>query len=143
MVHTRIPNLDTIPSGPLPPNPSELLGSRRMTSLLDMLRKHYGRIIIDSSPILGMTDAVVLTKFVDGVVLVVRAGETPRKIIQDGLGQLQAVNAHILGAVLNGMDLRRDGYYYRYYSYYYGEDGERKKRSRRKKKSKGRYGEEA
>lgn len=143
VAHTRVPNLDTILCGPIPPNPSEILGSTRMTKLLDILRKHYTRIIIDSSPIAAVTDAVVLAKFVDGVVLVVRAGETPRPIIQNGLSQLQAVNAHILGVVLNGVDLGKDGYYYHDYYYYYGEDGGRKMQTRRKKKSKSRYGEEA
>ena len=142
VAHTQIPNLDTILCGPIPPNPSELLGSTRMTKLLDILRKHYTQIIIDSSPIAAVTDAVVLAKFVDGVVLVVRAGETPRPIIQNGLSQLQAVNAHILGALLNGVDMGRDSYYYyQYYSYYYGEDGEGKKKSHRRKRAKRSYGE--
>ncbi len=142
VAHTRVPNLDTIICGPIPPNPSELLGSTRMTKLLDILRKHYARIVIDSPPISAVTDAVVLAKSVDGVVLVVRAGETPREIIQNGLGQLQAVNAHILGAVLNGVGTGRDGYYYQYY-YYYGEDGKTKEKARRKRKSKNRYREVA
>lgn len=142
VAHTRIPSLDTIICGPIPPNPSELLGSRRMARLLDILRKHYARIIIDSSPIAAVTDAVILVRFADGIVLVVRAGETPREIVKNGLGQLQAVNGHILGAVLNGVDKGMDSpyYYHQYYYYYYGEDGERRKGARSKRRSKSRYG---
>ena len=142
VAHTRIPNLDTIICGPIPPNPSELLGSSRMTRLLDILRKHYARIIIDSSPIVAVTDSVILVRFADGIVLVVRAGETPREIVKNGLGQLQAVNGRILGAVLNGVDMGMDSHYYyhQYYYYYHGEDGERRKKARSKRRSKSRYG---
>jgi succinoglycan biosynthesis transport protein ExoP len=91
-----------------------------------------------------VTDAVVLSKSVDGVILVIRAGHTAREIVKNGVAQFGAVGASILGAVLNGVDMGRDGYYYyQYYYYYYGEDGDRRKKFRRKKKSKNRYGEEA
>ena len=141
VVHTRIPNLDIIPCGPIPPNPSEILGAKRMSTLLDTLRKTYTRILIDSPPVTAVTDAVVLAKLVDGVVLVLRTGETPREIIQNGVGQLQAVNAHILGTVLNGVDMSKDSYYYQYYYYYYGEDEKTRKKSRKKKISKSQYQE--
>jgi succinoglycan biosynthesis transport protein ExoP len=143
IARTSISNLDMIPCGPIPPNPSEILGSNRMTALLEILRKNYTRIIIDSPPITAVTDAVVLAKLVDGVVLVVRAGNTPREIVKNGLGQLQSVNSHVLGVVLNGVDMGRDSYYYyQYYYYYYGEDGDKKKKARRKKRTKNRYAEE-
>jgi len=142
ILHTRIPNLDVIPCGPIPPNPSELLGSTRMTTLLNSLRKHYAHILIDSPPSLAVTDAVVLSKSVDGVILVIRAGYTAKEIIRSGIAQFGAVGTHILGAVLNGVDMSRDRYHYQYYYYYYGKDGDRRKESRRKKKSKNRYGEE-
>lgn len=142
-VPTKIPNLDLIPCGPVPPNPSEMLGSSRMTSLLDELRKQYAHVFIDSPPCTAVTDAVVLSKAVDGVVLVIRASDTAREIVKNGLAQFEAVGAHILGAVLNGVDVGRDKYYYyyQYYHYYYGEDGEKKKKRQRKKRSKHRYGE--
>jgi len=144
IIHTRIPNLDVIPCGSIPPNPSELLGSTRMATLLDALRKDYAHILIDSPPSTAVTDAVVLSKSVDGVILVISAGHTAREIVKNGVAQFGAVGAHILGAVLNGVDMGRDGYhYYQYYYYYYGEDGDRRKKFRRKKKSKNRYGEEA
>jgi len=140
--HTRIPNLDVIPCGPIPPNPSELLGSTRMKTLLNSLRKHYAHILIDSPPSIAVTDAVVLSKSVDGVILVIRAGYTAKEIIKSGITQFGAVGTHILGAVLNGVDMSRDRYHYQYYQYYYGKDGDRRKESRRKKKSKNSYGEE-
>jgi succinoglycan biosynthesis transport protein ExoP len=138
--HTQVPNLDIIPCGPIPPNPSEMLGSARMATLLNDLRKQYTHILIDSSPSTAVTDAVVVSKSVDGVVLVIRAGATAREIVKNGIAQFEAVGARILGAVLNAVDVGRDSYYYyQYYYYYYGEDGERKRKSRRKKRSKSRY----
>ncbi|MFH1351241.1 MAG: polysaccharide biosynthesis tyrosine autokinase [Pseudomonadota bacterium] len=142
--NTPIPNLDVIPCGPIPPNPSEILGSSRMTKLLEILKKNYTRILIDTPPITAVTDAVVLSKSVDGVVIVIRTNETAREIIQNGLSQLKSVGSNVLGAILNGVVMGRDSYYYyQYYYYYYGEDGEKKKQSRRKKKAKSLYGEEA
>jgi capsular exopolysaccharide synthesis family protein len=139
---TPIPNLDVIPCGPIPPNPSEMLGSNRMADLLNGLRKEYAHILIDSPPATAVTDPIVLSKSVDGVVLVIRAGETAREIVRNGVAQFQAVGANILGAILNGVDVGRDKYYYyKYYHYYYGEDGDKKKSKNRKKKSKHRYGE--
>ncbi|MDD3952811.1 MAG: polysaccharide biosynthesis tyrosine autokinase [Lentisphaeria bacterium] len=140
IVPTQVENLDLIPSGPIPPNPSELLGSKRMQLILAALRKKYNRIIIDTPPITAVTDAVVMAQAVDGVVLVIRAGETPRQLVQNGLAQLQSSKAHILGAVLNGVHTGRDSYYYyQYYYYYYGEDGQKQKKTRQKKKHKGTY----
>jgi len=141
IVHTRIPNLDVIPCGPTPPNPSELLGSTRMKTLLNSLRKHYAHILIDSPPSIAVTDSVVLSKSVDGVILVIRAGYTAKEIIKSGIAQFGAVGTHILGAVLNGVDISIDRYHYQYYNYYYGKDGDRRKESRRKKKSKNSYGD--
>ncbi len=139
--HTPIPNLDVIPCGPIPPNPSEMLGSKRMSALLDRLRKAYTHILIDSPPCTAVTDPAVLSKSVDGVVLVIRAGDTPKEMVKNGVAQFQAIGAHILGAILNGVNIDRDKYYYyQYYHYYYGEDGDRRKSKNRKKKSKGRYG---
>jgi polysaccharide biosynthesis transport protein len=125
LVPSGIANLDIIPAGPVPPNPAEIIGSTKMKQLIEGLRKKYKRIIIDSPPITAVTDSVVLAQAVDGVILVIKAGETPRQIVQNGLMQLQAANAHILGAVLNGVDAGKDSYYYYQYSYYYyGDDKE-------------------
>jgi succinoglycan biosynthesis transport protein ExoP len=140
IVHTRIPNLDIIPCGPIPPNPSEMLGSARTLTLLNGLRKLYAHILIDSPPSTAVTDAVVLSKSVDGVVMVVRSGDTAREIVKNGLTQFGAVGSNILGAVLNGVDMKGNGYYYyQYYYYYYSEDGQKKKPSRARKKYKDDY----
>jgi Mrp family chromosome partitioning ATPase len=113
-----------------------------MNGLLEVLKKSYKRIIIDSPPITAVTDAVVLAKSADGVVVVVRANDTAREIIQNGLVQLQSVGANILGAVLNGVDMGKDSYYYyQYYYYYYGEDEEKKRKGFRKKRRKNQYEE--
>jgi Mrp family chromosome partitioning ATPase len=112
-----------------------------MTTLLNSLRKHYAHILIDSPPSIAVTDAVVLSKSVDGVILVIRAGYTAKEIIKSGIVQFAAVGTHILGAVLNGVDMSRDRYHYQYYYCHYSEDGDRRKWFRRKKKSKSIYGE--
>ncbi len=135
VVNTDIANLDIIPCGPIPPNPSELLGSRKMEHLVKALRKKYTRIIIDSPPLTAVTDSVLLSKIVDGTILVIRAGETPRQVVQNGLSQLHTVNAHILGAVLNGVTTGKDSYYYyQYYYYYYGDDSQRNKKKNKKRR---------
>jgi capsular exopolysaccharide synthesis family protein len=144
LLATHVPNLDMIPCGPIPPNPSEILGSPRMADLLEELRKSYGQVVIDTPPITAVTDAVVIGRLVDGAVVVIRAGATPREIVRNGLTQLKIVSSSILGVVLNGVDMDRDGsYYYQYYYYYYGEDGSRKRRVYEKKRSKIDYGQEA
>jgi capsular exopolysaccharide synthesis family protein len=133
---TDIPNLSVITSGPVPPNPSELLGSKRMTKFLDMLRERYDRIIIDCTPVTAVTDASVLASFVDGVVVVLKANESTKEVARSALEGLDRVKAKVLGVVLNAVDLSKESsYYYHYYYYYYGEDGgKKKKRSKRRKK---------
>jgi capsular exopolysaccharide synthesis family protein len=135
IVASPVKGLDILPVGHIPPNPSEIIGSRKMGQLLDELRQRYSRIIIDSPPMLSVTDAVVLSQMVDSTLLVIRSGETPRPAIQNSLAQLKTVNAKILGAMLNAVGVGRDSYYYYQYSYYYyGEDPETiKKTSRRKR----------
>jgi len=129
IVPTGVENLDLLPSGPIPPNPAEVVGSRKMHQLLETLKKHYQRVVVDSPPLTAVTDAVVLAKMVDGVVLVIRAGHTPAPVVQNGVAHLKAVNAHVLGAVLNDVSTGRDGYYYYpYYYYYYGESGQKEKK---------------
>jgi len=97
-------------------------------------------IIIDTPPLTAVTDALVLSQFVDGVMLVTRTGTTPRQVIKTGLEQLQAAKINILGVVLNGVNTGKDSYYYsQYYYSYYGEDRDRKKKRGKTKKQKGSY----
>jgi len=129
--------LDVLTCGPIPPNPSELLGSKKMAELIEMLRNQYDRIILDSPPLLAATDAAVLTPFIDGTVLVVRAGETRREAAQRTVRILADLNARITGIVLNQLEVRKNGYYYYdyyYYGHYYGEE-EKQEHRRGKRKS--------
>ncbi len=122
LVPSGVDNLDLLVSGPVPPNPAELLGSGRMTGLLKSLRESFDYVIIDSPPVSAVTDAVILAKFVDGVVLVARAHDKPRKMIAMSLEKLSSVGGNVLGVVLNHVDVREDTCHYRYagYGYYYG-----------------------
>ncbi len=129
LFETYVKNLYVIPSGPIPPNPSEILGSKRMQVLVSQLKLRFNKIIIDSSPIVPLSDSLVMAKSVDGVVLVVRAGKTPRKVVRTAVEKFDGINAPILGAVLNSVDIKNAGYYYsrQYYGYSYGVDGQNEK----------------
>ena len=113
-------NLKVLTSGPLPPNPSELLGSQRMRRLLKEVRGQFDSVILDSPPIGTISDALVLAGEADGVVLVVHAGRFPREIIQRCKQRLDASKARVLGVVLNKVDIEREKQYYYYYNYYAG-----------------------
>ena len=120
-----IPNLDVLPAGALPPNPSELLGAESMQQLLAQLRSQYETVLFDSPPTLAVTDATVLGASSDAVILVVRAGETDEVAAQRALQQLRRVQARVAGTVLNGIQKQRDRYY-NYYSYYRSNWNERR-----------------
>ncbi len=115
LVSTVVPGLLVLPAGPLPPNPAEMLGSPRMRGLLDELNKEADLVIIDSPPVVIVTDAAVLAPLADGVILVVAAGEVNREVVQQAKSQLEAVRARVLGIVLNGVEDKaksHDSYYY-------------------------------
>jgi capsular exopolysaccharide synthesis family protein len=120
--HPVIPNLVAIPTGPLPPNPADLLSSHKLTDALRELRGQYKFIVIDSPPIMAATDAVILSVQADGVLLVVRSGETPKEAFTRARDLLTSVKCHLLGVVLNAVDSSAPDYYYsyRYYPYSYG-----------------------
>jgi capsular exopolysaccharide synthesis family protein len=129
---TKVDNLLFVPSGPLPPNPSEMLGSQRMEALIGQLKRLADVIIFDSPPLLTVTDSTVLATKVDGVVLVADSGVTRREALRKAVESLHQVGAHLLGTVLNRVNIRSDGYYYYYYSHYYSDDGQKKRRRRRR-----------
>jgi polysaccharide biosynthesis transport protein len=116
--NTRFKGVFLLPCGYIAPNPTELLGSPAMRELLKVLKTRFDWVIVDTPPVLAMADTPVLAQFVDGVVLVLAAEATTRPSIQRSMDQLTSVGGHILGAVLNKVDLRRNSYYY---SHYYGE----------------------
>lgn len=120
----KCPNLKVLTSGPVPPNPAELLGSDEMRKLLHVLSERYAHIIIDSPPAISFTDASILSTMVDGVILVVHGGRSSRAVVRRAKQQLLDIGAHIFGVVLNNVKLEsHDDYYYsRYYSNYYESD---------------------
>jgi non-specific protein-tyrosine kinase len=117
LVPTSVENVRLLTSGPLPPNPSELLGSQRMRALVGQLTQQADLVLLDSPPVLAVTDATVLASEVDGVVLVINAGETRRGAVQRAADTLNRVGASLLGAVLNKLPSHGGvGYYYDYYA---------------------------
>jgi polysaccharide biosynthesis transport protein len=120
--HPAIPNLSAIPTGPLPPNPADLLSSHKLDDAIAELRTKFKFIVIDSPPIMAATDAVILSVKADGVLLVVRSGETPKEAFTRTRDLLLSVKCHLLGVVLNAVDSSAPDYYYsyRYYPYSQG-----------------------
>jgi polysaccharide biosynthesis transport protein len=120
--HPAIPNLAAIPTGPLPPNPADLLSSHKLADAIAELRTKYKFVVIDSPPVMAATDAVILSVQTDGVLLVVRSGETPKEAFTRTRDLLVSVKSRLLGVVLNAVDASAPDYYYsyRYYPYSYG-----------------------
>lgn len=124
---TPIDNLEIIPAGPIPPNPAELLSSSNVEKIFENLRQRYDKIIVDACPILPISDTLVLSQKVDGVVFVVRAEGPHRNAVIKAKGQLEAIRCNIVGCILNGVSPDRmemaDRYYYRYGYYRYRPGG--------------------
>lgn len=135
---TPVGNLSLITCGILPPNPSELLGSKRMSELVQELKSEFEMILFDSPPVIAVTDAVVLSTILDGVILVVCSGEISEDAVLRSTGLLSNVKAQLLGGILNKVNVERtygSYHYYYYYHYYYG-DGKKKIKRRGKEKEK-------
>ncbi|WP_274649393.1 CpsD/CapB family tyrosine-protein kinase [Paenibacillus humicola] len=98
---TEVENLSLLTSGPIPPNPSELLSHQRMGMLMDTLKEHYDLILMDTSPVMGVTDSLVVSALCDGVILVVAAGMTDKELVTKTKANLERVNSRILGVVFN------------------------------------------
>ncbi|MFH0813616.1 MAG: polysaccharide biosynthesis tyrosine autokinase, partial [Pseudomonadota bacterium] len=113
-----IPELKVITAGTIPPNPAELLGSKKMKDLIEKAKDKFDAIVIDSPPLLSVTDAVEIATLSDGVIVIVRAESTPRPAIQRGIQHLTDVDAKVIGCVLNDVDFEKESYYYSYYHYY-------------------------
>jgi len=112
------PNLSVVTAGPISPNPSELLSSRRVHTFFELAEKEFDMVICDSAPILAVTDTVILTRYFSAVVIVLRARKTTFEMAQRALKALRDVKAGVLGIVINGLHQGKDGYYYNeYYSY--------------------------
>lgn len=120
--HPTISNLSVLTTGPVPPSPADLLSSHRMQEAISEARRRFKFVVIDSPPIMAATDAVILSVQTDGVLLVVRSGETPKEAFTRSRDLLAAVKSRLLGVVLNAVDSSAPDYYYsyRYYPYAYG-----------------------
>jgi capsular exopolysaccharide synthesis family protein len=111
--------ISVLPSGPIPPNPAELLGSKRMKTLLNKSIERFDFVLLDSPPVQQVTDSLLLASLVDGTVTVLRAGKTTFDMLDSGIKKLRESNAHMLGLVLNRVTKKHAGQgYYGYYSYY-------------------------
>jgi polysaccharide biosynthesis transport protein len=132
--HPVIPNLCVVPTGPIPPNPADLLSSARMQQGINELRGEYKFIVVDSPPVMAATDAVILSVLVDGVLIVVRSGETPKEAFMRTRDLLTGVKCRMLGVLLNAVDSSAPDYYYsyRYYPYSYGGYSQEEKESKKK-----------
>lgn len=130
---TDVPNLSIIPAGPIPPNPAELFHSEKFAAFLRQVTQTYDRVVIDSPPVVTVTDAAVLSTLVDGVVLVVRAYATQREFARHAIRAVRDVGGKLIGVVLNAVNLDRHEYKYHYYyyrrdDYAYGPRAEDRKR---------------
>jgi len=115
---TAVDNLSLLTSGPIPPNPSELLGSERMKELIQQLKSRYDIFLFDSPPAVAVTDAALLSAQLDGVILVLRAGTAKIDMAKQAKEQIEKANGKIIGAVLYGVNYSGEDYHY---YYYYGE----------------------
>ena len=124
--HTNIENGDIVPISNLLQNPSTLLEDARFGELFQALEAKYDYVIVDSPPLVSVSDGILIAQHCDGAILIVRSGETPRSLIRQSMNQLQQTDCRLLGTVLNGVATgnraygRYYGYYSKYYSEYYG-----------------------
>jgi capsular exopolysaccharide synthesis family protein len=115
------PNLHVIAAGPLPPNPVELIISKAMGEMMGKLCQHYDFIFIDSPPLMGIQDAILLGEHTDGLILVAQGGKTPRQVIQKAKDEIDKYGIRLLGLILNNVNLRKFSYGYSSYHYKYGD----------------------
>lgn len=120
---TEVDNLLLLPSGPIPPNPSELLGTTMMMQMIEVLKDHCEYLIIDAPPVVAVTDASVLASKVDGIILVVNSGTNRPEMVQKAKELLLKAQGHILGVALNRVEIEEE---HAYYYYYYGEEKNKK-----------------
>lgn len=113
---TSVKNLYVMPSGPIPPNPSELIGSKRMAELIKKLSDQLDLVIFDAPPVLSVTDAQIVSTNVDGTILVVRANKTEKAAVKEAVRLIKQVGGHIIGTILNDVEVKGSGYY-GYYGY--------------------------
>lgn len=131
---TDVPNLDILTCGTIPPNPSELLSSNSMKQFMQEASMDYDMIFMDSPPVVNVTDAAIISTFVDGTILVAYSGHVETGALKRAKELLDKVNANILGVVLNKLDKNAGANYYYYQNNYYGDEGKGRKKGRRSKR---------
>ncbi len=124
---TEFENLDIIPSGPIPPNPAELIGSLKMRELIVNLTEQYDHVILDGAPISNFADSRLLSRYVDGVLIVTSVGITQRESLKTGMEEITKVGGNIIGTIVNRVDSHRNKLKNSYY-YYYSDEGEKHKK---------------
>lgn len=129
---TDVPGVKILTGGPIPPNPAELLSSQRMKRMIEEAGQSFDVLLIDTPPVIAVTDAAILAQLVDGVLLVLASGEVNKDYARRAKEQLEKVGAKILGAVINKAELKSSEYYY----YYYHSPDESRKKHRRHKERK-------
>lgn len=128
---------DVLPVGSIPPNPTVILSSKKLTEIFEELKKRYDTIVIDMPPAMVTSDVSMVGNKFDGVLLVVKPGTTPRDGLRIAVQNLRTVNINVLGLLVNGVDEKTSSYYYYYYHYYYTQDGTKKKIRRKKSRRTG------
>ena len=123
---TKIEGLDILKVGKIPPNPSEMLQSKKMRDFIEVVKQYYDYIFIDAPPVGLVTDAGILAQYADGTILLVGANETEIEAVKVSKERLEGVNANIIGVILNKFEA--EGSSYGYYNYYYGETENKKKK---------------
>ena len=116
---TRVPNLSIVTCGNIPPNPSEIMQSAVMKKFCNTVRERFDMVIFDTPPSMTVTDAIVLSSIVDGVILTIKSGTTAKNTVKRCISQIHNNKGEMLGAVINEVDISRGGYYYEYYAHYY------------------------
>lgn len=117
---TNIKNMDVVFAGPYAPNPAELLYENKLDEFIKKQRLQYDYIIIDAPPLANIVDAAVIGRCVDGTVIVVKSATVSQRMVKRVKDQLEKVNCKIIGAVLNGVEMKKNSYHYKYYGDYYG-----------------------
>lgn len=135
VAHEKRQELHILPSGPLPPNPAELLGSNRMKDFIDKVKAEYDMVIFDTPPIGLVTDSAIISTIVDGTIVVINVGETEIELVQHSVDLLKKVNANVIGVVLNKIPLKNNRYYgYSYLQYedYYSDSETDEKKAKKR-----------
>lgn len=119
-IKTKLKGVYLLPSGTVPPNPSELLESERMGKLVKMLENNYDILIFDCPPVVGLSDPLIVTRYVNTTVVVTAYKQTREDMLKKTIKSLEGVNARIAGVIFNKVPATKNGYYNKYYGEYYG-----------------------